>query len=91
MCSLAFQLIQANEAFTENGRTHHTHKHTHTHTQTHTHTHTHKQALARAMVMKVMIVIMVMRIIMKIINRNSYMRVLPIVATKYFHQFFYKN
>ena len=34
------------------------------------------------MVMKVMIVIMAMRIIMKIMNSNSYLRVLPIIATK---------
>ena len=34
------------------------------------------------MVMKVMIVIMTMRIVMKIMNRSSYLRVLPIIATK---------
>ena len=44
-----------------------------------------------SMVMKKMIVIMTMRVIMKIMNNSSYLRVLPIIATKLFHQFFYKN
>ena len=44
-----------------------------------------------AIVLKVMIVTMMMRIIMKIINSSSYLRVLLMVATKYFHQFFNKN
>ena len=35
-----------------------------------------------SMVMKVMIVIMTMRIIMKIMKSSSYLRVLPIIATK---------
>ena len=35
-----------------------------------------------SMVMKVMIVIMMMRIIMKIMNSSSYLRVLAIIATK---------
>ena len=35
-----------------------------------------------SMVMKVMIVIMTIRIIMKIMNSSSYLRVLPITATK---------
>ena len=39
----------------------------------------------------VMKIIMMMRVIMKIMNRRSYWRVLPMVATKQFHQFFYKN
>ena len=34
------------------------------------------------MVIKVMMVIMTMRIIMKIMNSGSYLRVLPIIATK---------
>ena len=42
ICSLVLQLIQTDEAFTVNGRTHtHTHIHTRAHTHTHTHTHTH--------------------------------------------------
>ena len=44
-----------------------------------------------SMVMKVMIVIMTMRIIMKIMNSSSYLRVLPIITTKQFHHFSYKN
>ena len=40
-----------------------------------------------AIAMKVIIVIMMMRIVMKIMNNNSYLR---IVATKQCHQF-YKN
>ena len=36
-------------------------------------------------------VIIMMRIVMKIMNRSSYRWVLPIVATKYSQQFFYKN
>ena len=43
------------------------------------------------MVMKVMKVVMTMRIIMKIMNCSSYLRVLPIIATKKFNQFSYKN
>ena len=43
------------------------------------------------MVIKVMIVIMTMRIIMKIMNSSSYLRVLPITTTKQFHQFSYKD
>ena len=43
------------------------------------------------MVMKVIIVIMMMRIIMKIMNSNSYLRVLPIITQNSFHQFSYKN
>ena len=39
----------------------------------------------------VMKVIMMMRVTMKIMNKSSYRRVLPIVATKKFYQFFYKN
>ena len=34
------------------------------------------------MVMKLMIVIMTMRIIMKVMNSKSYLRVLPIIGTK---------
>ena len=46
ICSLAVELIQRDEAFTVNGRTHtrahtRTHTHTHTHTRTYTHTHIH--------------------------------------------------
>ena len=44
-----------------------------------------------SIVMKVMIVIMTMRIIMKIMNSSRYLRVLPIIATKQFHQFSHKN
>ena len=40
-----------------------------------------------SMVMKVMIVIMKMRIMMKTMNSSSYLRVLPIIATKQFHEF----
>ena len=36
-------------------------------------------------------VIRMMRVLMKIMSSSSYGRVLPIVATKYFHQFFSKN
>ena len=38
ICSLVLQLIQTDEAFTVNGRTH---THTHIHTRAHTHTHMH--------------------------------------------------
>ena len=53
---LAVQLIQADGAFTVNGRTHtpthtythrHTHIHTHTHTHIHTSTHTHVNTILR--------------------------------------------
>ena len=44
-----------------------------------------------SMVMKMMIVIMVMSMIMRIINSGSYLGVLPIIATKQFCQFSYKN
>ena len=46
ICSLAVQLIQTDEDFTVNGRTHNhppTHTHTHTHTHAHTHTYTHTE------------------------------------------------
>ena len=43
------------------------------------------------MAVKVMTVIMMMRFIMKIMNSSSYLRVLSIIATKLYHQFFYKN
>ena len=43
------------------------------------------------MVMKVMVVIMMMRISMKIMSSSSYRRVLTIVATKQYLQFFYQN
>ena len=43
------------------------------------------------MVMKVMIVIMMIKIIMKIMNNSSCLRVLPIIDTKLFHQFSYRN
>ena len=39
----------------------------------------------------VMKVITMMRVIMNIMNSSSYRRVLPIVSTKQFHQFLYKN
>ena len=45
--SVAFQLIQTDEALMMNGRKHtdtHTHAYTHTHTHTHTHTNTHTHA-----------------------------------------------
>ena len=36
-------------------------------------------------------VIMMMRVIIKTMNSSSYQRVLPIIATKWCHQFFYKS
>ena len=30
-------------------------------------------------------------LLLKLMNSNNYLRILPIFATRYFHQFFYKN